>query len=408
MTTADLIAVMTAADRAGGLARGYHDRPRSEFVARFIGSSNILKGRNLDEDRIEFRGHALRCSGARLPSAEETAVSIRQHDIRLTAEGARRYGKCGPGHRRAPGLPGEQRDYIVQVADGRQLRVVTSAQDNIAQRSSVWLHLPPDRCRALDRFEADIMRRAMKNWSRRDVLKGASALGLAALGRPIEAAAPPAQTRDGRIDRGREERREDGLVTPRWTCRWPNGWRDPFEAKYPGVACRVERSGAERVFQRIGQEYASRIHAVAWSIRRRAHFIAWKRRRPARALRSEDVARHYPAEHKDRTDSFANLPRVAVRHRLQHQSREGRGRAQELRDLLDPRWTGRIVKAHPGYSGTIMTATFQIARDLGWGYFERLAKQRVMQVQSSADRPRSSRSVSGRSWRTATSTTCSS
>ncbi|MBI1893501.1 MAG: hypothetical protein HYS14_05255, partial [Candidatus Rokubacteria bacterium] len=28
-----------------------------------------------------------------------------------------------------------------------------------------------------------------------------------------------------------------------------------FEAKFPGIAVRVERTGAERVFQRIGQEY---------------------------------------------------------------------------------------------------------------------------------------------------------
>jgi len=27
-----------------------------------------------------------------------------------------------------------------------------------------------------------------------------------------------------------------------------------FEAKYPGIAVRVERSGGERIFQRIGQE----------------------------------------------------------------------------------------------------------------------------------------------------------
>ena len=39
-------------------------------------------------------------------------------------------------------------------------------------------------------------------------------------------------------------------------------------------------------------------------------------------------------------------------------------------DLLDPKWKGKLVKAHPGYSGTIMTATFQMARDLGWPYFE--------------------------------------
>src|SRR5205085_2535880 len=46
------------------------------------------------------------------------------------------------------------------------------------------------------------------------------------------------------------------------------------------------------------------------------------------------------------------------------------------------------VKAHPGYSGTIMTATYQLTRELGWEYLEKLAKQRVMQVQSAADPPK--------------------
>ena len=42
-------------------------------------------------------------------------------------------------------------------------------------------------------------------------------------------------------------------------------------------------------------------------------------------------------------------------------------------DLLDPKWKGKIVKGRPDYSGTILTATFQIARELGWSYFEKLA-----------------------------------
>ena len=57
-------------------------------------------------------------------------------------------------------------------------------------------------------------------------------------------------------------------------------------------------------------------------------------------------------------------------------------------DLLDPRWKGMIVKAHPAYSGTILTSTYQIARVLGWEYFEKLATQKVMQVQSSTDSPK--------------------
>ena len=35
-----------------------------------------------------------------------------------------------------------------------------------------------------------------------------------------------------------------------------------FEAKYPGMSVRVERSGAERIFQCIGQENDSGIHAA--------------------------------------------------------------------------------------------------------------------------------------------------
>src|SRR5258708_774684 len=51
-----------------------------------------------------------------------------------------------------------------------------------------------------------------------------------------------------------------------------------FEARYPGVTLQVERSGAERNFQRISQEYASNIHtADVVNSSDAAHFIIWKR-----------------------------------------------------------------------------------------------------------------------------------
>ena len=57
-------------------------------------------------------------------------------------------------------------------------------------------------------------------------------------------------------------------------------------------------------------------------------------------------------------------------------------------DPLDPKRRGKLVKGHPSYSGAILTATYLLARDLGWSYFEKLAQQRVMQVQSAADPPK--------------------
>src|SRR5450830_1134797 len=53
-------------------------------------------------------------------------------------------------------------------------------------------------------------------------------------------------------------------------------------------------------------------------------------------------------------------------------------------DLLNPKWQSKIVKGHPAYSGAILTNTYLWVRDLGWPYLEKLAQQKVMQVQSAA------------------------
>ena len=152
---------------------------------------------------------------------------------------------------------------------------------------------------------------------------------------------------------------------------------------------RVERTGAERVFQRIGQEYSSRIHAVdVVQSSDAAHFIVWKRDGILEPYVPEDVAKFYPAEHKDPDGMFASFRVWLCVIGYNTNLVKAEDAPKSFADLLDPKWTGKMVKAHPGYSGTIMTSTFQMARDLGWDYFEKLAKQNVMQVQSSADPPK--------------------
>ena len=79
-----------------------------------------------------------------------------------------------------------------------------------------------------------------------------------------------------------------------------------FEAKYPGVTLQVERSGAERNFQRITQEYASGIHnADVVNSSDAAHFIIWKRQGLLAPFVPEDVAKYYPTAHKDPDGMFA-------------------------------------------------------------------------------------------------------
>ncbi len=162
-----------------------------------------------------------------------------------------------------------------------------------------------------------------------------------------------------------------------------------FEARYPGMSVRVERSGAERVFQRIVQEMQSGIHAVdVVNSADAAHFIVWKREGWLDTCLPEEVARHYPAQFYDPDGLWATtrvwLSSIGYNTNLVR----AQDAPKSFADLLDPKWTGKMVKAHPAYSGTIMTATFQIVRELGWGYLEKLARQKVLQVQSSTDPPK--------------------
>ena len=226
-------------------------------------------------------------------------------------------------------------------------------------------------------------------FSRRDVLIGSGALAAgAAFSTRVLSAAPPATAVTPDLIAAAKK---EGKVV--WytsiDLKLSEQIGKAFEAKYPGVTCKVERSGAERLLQRIGQEYSAGVHAVDVVNSSDASLLVyWKDQDMLAPYVPEDVAKFYPAQHKDVDGTFASfrifLCVIAYNTNLVKKDEAPKSFA----DLLDPKWKGKIVKAHPGYSGTILTATYQCSRDLGWGYFEKLAQQNVLQVQSAADPPK--------------------
>ena len=225
--------------------------------------------------------------------------------------------------------------------------------------------------------------------NRRTILSGALVSGLALIaGAPAWAQAPaPYEPNQEMIDAAKKE---GSIVWYTATdVQVSEKVGSAFEAKYPGIKVQVERSGSERVFQRISQEYGSGIHkADVIETSDAVHFILFKRQGWLQPAVPSDVAKSWPAQVKDPDGQFA-----AYR---AHLSVIGYNTAQVKKeeapkshaDLLEPKWRNRIVKAHPGYSGTIMTGTHALSEALGWDYFEKLSKQRVMQVQSSTEPPK--------------------
>ena len=225
-------------------------------------------------------------------------------------------------------------------------------------------------------------------FSRRDVLKGSAAVAAGVFATPIKAAAPEASAITPALIAAAKKEGKVAFYTA-MDLAFAQRLGKAFEAKYPGIAARVERSGAERIFTRIGQEYKSNIHAVdVVNTADQAHCIVWKRSGWLQPYMPEDVAKHFDKVYYD-PDGLHVTTRILVSPLGYNTSLVKKEDApKSFKDLLDPKWAGKMVKAHPAYSGTIMNATFQIARDLGWEYFEKLAKQRIMQVQSATDTPK--------------------
>jgi iron(III) transport system substrate-binding protein len=143
----------------------------------------------------------------------------------------------------------------------------------------------------------------MKNRiSRRDILKSGAALGVTALfAQPLEAAAPPAA---GVTPALIEAAKKEGKATFYTALELATSERlaRAFEAKYPGIAIRVERSGAERIFQRIAQEQSSRIYAVdVVCSTDPSHFLDWTTAGKdwVAPYVTEDMARHFPKQQLD-------------------------------------------------------------------------------------------------------------
>src|SRR5215470_12469469 len=135
--------------------------------------------------------------------------------------------------------------------------------------------------------------------SRRDLLKGSAALGLTAISASVKAAAPePTAITPALIEAAKKE----GTVVLYSSMDLPVGEKlgKAFETAYPGIKIQIERSGSERLFQRIGQEFSSNIHACdVINSSDASHFIPWKKNGWMMPFVPEDVAKYFPEAYSD-------------------------------------------------------------------------------------------------------------
>jgi iron(III) transport system ATP-binding protein len=149
MTMADRIVVMNLGKiEQVGTPEEVYERPRSRFVARFIGASNVIDARHLEGRRVQVGEHTLDIGeGDFAGPGRDMSFCVKTHDVEIVN------GEHADGNNVLPGVVlsqaylGSHRDYIVDV--GQEILIAAPATFHVPNGSQVKVRFRPERCRGL-------------------------------------------------------------------------------------------------------------------------------------------------------------------------------------------------------------------------------------------------------------------
>jgi iron(III) transport system substrate-binding protein len=158
-----------------------------------------------------------------------------------------------------------------------------------------------------------------------------------------------------------------------------------FKTKYTGIDVEVHRTGSQRVLQRVMQEASSGIkNADVIHTSDAGHFVLLRDKGLLLQYTPKGVE-NFPAGFKDKNGFYfgmrATLSVIAYNPKIVLE----KDAPHSWKDLLNSKWNGKMVSAHPGYSGIIMTHVLALVNLYSWDYFRDLAKNKLHLVQSAND-----------------------
>ena len=195
----------------------------------------------------------------------------------------------------------------------------------------------------------------------------------------------PASAQDARLEAARKE----GKVVWYTSLALPSAEKVAklFEAAYPGIKVEVHRTGSQRIIQRVMQELQANIKTVdVIHTSDAGHFVMLKDKKLLAQYTPAGTDK-FPAGFKDKDGYYFGL-RATVNVIMYNTKSVAAAEAPKTwKDLLDPKWKGKEVTAHPGYSGVTATHVLALVHLYGWDYFKQLGQNRVMLTQSANDPP---------------------
>ncbi|MFZ6764745.1 ABC transporter substrate-binding protein [Pseudoroseomonas sp. WGS1072] len=161
-----------------------------------------------------------------------------------------------------------------------------------------------------------------------------------------------------------------------------------FAARYPGVKVNVVRSSSQVTFQRLAQDmragvsqcdvFSSTDYSHASYLKREGRLMQY---RPQNAAKLIPVAREAADPDGLFQITYLGLYLMARNNNAVTEADAPKG----WKDLLDPKWRGKIAVGHPGYSGAITSWCLMMQKMYGWDYFKQLERNNPLIGRSSGD-----------------------
>ncbi|WP_137126032.1 ABC transporter substrate-binding protein [Roseomonas sp. HF4] len=228
----------------------------------------------------------------------------------------------------------------------------------------------------------------MTGFDRRDALRGAVALGAAAILPARRAAAQALPPHEQALY---EAAQREGSLT------WYTGQlqAEPSEAigrafteRYPGVRCNVTRTTSQVAFQRLSQDARARVaQCDVFSSTDYSHFTFLKREGRLMAYRPQNAAGMVRAAREAADpDGHFQITYLALYLLARRTDRLSEPEAPtSWRALTDPTWRDRLAVGHPGFSGAIGNWAIMMRKAYGEAFFREFERNKPHIGRSAGD-----------------------
>ncbi|HWL79599.1 MAG TPA: extracellular solute-binding protein [Roseomonas sp.] len=161
-----------------------------------------------------------------------------------------------------------------------------------------------------------------------------------------------------------------------------------FMARFPGVEVNVVRSTSQVAFQRLSQDMRAGVaQCDVFSSTDHSHLAFLKQNEKLMPYKPQNAAGLIKAAQQAADpDGYFQVTYLGLFLMGRRSDQVSEADApKSWKELIDPKWRGKIAVGHPGYSGAITSWCLAMRKLYGWDYFKALEKNQPQIGRSSAD-----------------------